>query len=207
MALIRSMRNDGRMRRTLAFALSLAGLPALGAADALFDPVTGYRVSQYRAPVPDDVPGARVLHESEEVARKAEQGALLIDVMGAAGYRITSSGDWIIAETHQTLPGSIWLPEVGRGQHASDIGDYLATSLQNCTRGDTTHEIVVFCKSDCWMSWNAAQHISDLGYTNINWFPGGADQWALSGLATSAAVALPVHDIACTTRASAGRAQ
>ena len=61
------------------------------------------------------------------------------------------------------------------------MSHYLETNLEELTDGDRSKYIVVFCVSDCWMSWNASQRISGLGYTNVYWYPLGVDGWEEAG--------------------------
>ena len=39
---------------------------------------------------------------------------------------------------------------------------------------------LVFC-IDSWMGWNATQHLSNAGYSNVHWFPQGTDDWERAG--------------------------
>ncbi|MFD2816384.1 hypothetical protein ACFSYD_21425 [Paracoccus aerius] len=66
----------------------IALMPQTAGAEAVFDPPTGLRVAAYRAPVPDSVPGGRVVG-ADEVAAMAAGGALLIDAMAAPGHALT----------------------------------------------------------------------------------------------------------------------
>ena len=103
---------------------------------------------------------------------------LAIDVFGAAQSRYDElDGTWLVSKTRYSLPGAIWLPEVGRGRLAKEMQDYLAGNLQRLTSFDKDHPIMVFCVADCWMSWNAAQRISELGYTQVYWYRLGTDGW------------------------------
>jgi PQQ-dependent catabolism-associated CXXCW motif protein len=45
------------------------------------------------------------------------------------------------------------------------------------TRGDKSKPIVVFCRPDCWGSWNAGKRLVTRGYTGVRWFPAGIDAW------------------------------
>lgn len=167
--------------------LLLVGTPVL--AGALFDPVTGYRIERYRAPTPAEAPGATTVGP-DDVATLGEAGALLIDV----GPRATLDPDgprWLTAEPRTTVAGAFWLPEVGRGKLDPVVEDYLATTLTRLSAGDTARAIVVFCNVDCWMSWNAAQRIAALGYADVNWFPGGADEWIAEDRPTAAIMPEP----------------
>lgn len=185
----------------LARAETVAETPANAAAEpsaqALFDPATGLRISAYRAPVPPQAPGARTLRDASAVEALARDGALLLDVLGAAGARMDAQAGWIVPARHQTLPGAIWLPEIGRGVQAPEIAAYMRQALALCTGGDQARAIVVFCRSDCWMSWNAVQHIAAAGYDNIYWYPGGSDDWAEAGRPTLAARPLDPGAASC----------
>lgn len=183
------------------FSILLAALavltPLTGTAEpapeALFDPATGLRIAAYRSPVPDTVPGARTVNAAQ-VAALTASGALLIDALPAPGHQMRQDGSWIIAETHDTLAGSHWLPEIGRGDIAPAISKSLAASLANCAPEQT---MVIFCRSDCWMSWNAVQHIAALGFTDLAWYPGGIEDWIDHGHPTQTANPLPTGASLC----------
>lgn len=170
----------------------LTALPA--AADARFDAATGLRIDAYRAPVPDAVPGGKVL-DAAGVAAAAADGALLIDALPAPGHRILPDGTWITPEGHDTLPGAQWLPETGRGVLTPAIQTYLETALTGCA---PDRAMVVFCRSDCWMSWNTVQHIAAMGFTDLGWYPGGIEDWVDHGHQTEPARALPVGASLCS---------
>ncbi|MEM8572110.1 MAG: rhodanese-like domain-containing protein [Pseudomonadota bacterium] len=177
------------MLRKLALILAAtACIPAMGGAATyaelqaerpdLFDPVTGFRIAQERAPSPDDVPAPIEIVSATEAKELIDQGAVAIDVVGAAYARIDEdTGEWVIEKVRESLPGAVWLPETGRGNVKPEIETYLSDSLNQMTTGDLGREIVVFCKADCWHSWNAAQRIADLGYSNVFWFKNGTDGW------------------------------
>ncbi|MEP3637036.1 MAG: PQQ-dependent catabolism-associated CXXCW motif protein, partial [Paracoccaceae bacterium] len=78
-----------------------------------------------------------------------------------------------------SIPGAIWLPNVGYGAIADVTADYFRTGLEKVTQGDLAHPVVFFCLEDCWMSWNAAKRAIEWGYSNVYWFPEGSDGWAL----------------------------
>lgn len=157
----------------VALAMLMAGLPVR--AGTLFDPVTGYRVEHYRAPTPAEAPGAETVGVSE-VATLRTEGAVLIDV----GPRATLDPTWprwLAGVPRTTIAGAHWLPEVGRGTIDPLVETYLDETLLRLSAGDKSRALVVFCNVDCWMSWNAAQRIAALGYADVHWFPGGADEW------------------------------
>lgn len=170
----------------------IALIPAFVAAEQVFDPATGLRIAAYRAPVSGSVPGGRVV-DADTVAAMAANGALLIDAMAAPGHSIAPDGAWTIAEAHDTIPGAHWLPEIGRGHPDPRIAAGLRASLAGCA----DRPVVLFCKTDCWMSWNAVQHVAALGFHDIGWYPGGVDDWTDGGRALRAVDPLPVGAPLC----------
>lgn len=144
----------------------------------LFDPATGYRVGRHRAPTPDDIPSPAQKITPTEAVDLLAKGALALDVFGAAQSRFDElDGTWLVSKPRHSLPGAVWLPEVGRGQLSEQMRGYLAQNLVRLTKGNTDHPVMVFCVADCWMSWNAAQRIAALGYTSVFWFQLGTDGW------------------------------
>ena len=97
-------------------------------------------------------------------------------------------GTWTIAKQRMSLPGAIWLPEVGRGRLAEGIGAYLETRLSERA---ARRAVVVFCTADCWMSWNAARRVADLGYETW-WWPLGVDGWTDAGRELAPVTPVPV---------------
>lgn len=57
----------------------------------------------------------------------------------------------------------------------------LERGLARATKGDRSAPVVIFCRSDCWMSWNAARRAVALGYAGVHWFPGGIEEWQDAG--------------------------
>jgi PQQ-dependent catabolism-associated CXXCW motif protein len=148
----------------------------------LFDPETGYRIGRQRAPTPEDIPPPARLVGSVEAAALIAAGALVLDVYGAAQSRFDElDGTWLVSEPRLSLPGALWLPETGRGQLDPVMQAYLADNLAAAMGGDLDRPIVVFCIADCWMSWNAAQRISAMGYSAVHWYRLGTDGWLDEG--------------------------
>lgn len=157
----------------------------------LFHPETGYRIERQRAPTPDDIPGARRV-SAGTVARVAD--ALRVDVFGAAQSRFDElDGTWLVSDPRESVPGAVWLPEVGRGVLSDMMQRYFAENLARLTEGNTARAIVFFCVADCWMSWNAAQRATALGYTNALWFREGTDGWLDEGLPLAPIEPVPVR--------------
>lgn len=173
------------------FAASYKDLQA--ARPDLFDPQTGYRISRHRAPTPDDIPPPAQVVTAREAKVLLDGGALALDVFGAAQSRYDElDGRWLVSKPRQSLPGALWLPETGAGAIESAILDYLTENLESATDGDMSRPIVVFCISDCWISWNAAQRIAALGYEKVYWFRDGTDGWLDAGGDLSVVEPVPV---------------
>lgn len=160
------------------FAALLCGLPARAEEPAEFDAVTGYRISRYQAPVPEEVPGAkRVQFEDVERIVK-ERSAILIDVMATDGAGVDSeTGRWQLRRPRKNIPGSHWLADVGRGKPGAALEHYFTSNLERLTGGDKARAIVIYCLADCWMGWNAAKRAATYGYTAVQWYPEGSDGW------------------------------
>lgn len=146
----------------------------------------GYRQDDYRAPVPDSVPGAEVLHLPAMRDLVTRGGAVLIDVLPAPRRPdVMRPGIPWLPQTHRSLPGALWWPEVGRGALPDGAETRFAERLRAATDGDTARLVVFFCLNDCWMSWNAARRAAMLG-VRAGWFPEGVDGWEAAGLPTEA---------------------
>ncbi|SEP39433.1 PQQ-dependent catabolism-associated CXXCW motif protein [Methylobacterium sp. UNC300MFChir4.1] len=158
----------------LVSALGFTGVSARAASD--IDPATGYRVQNYRAPVTEPVEGG-TRADLADVDRLVGQGGVLIDVMPQRGGYDPATGSWRLVDRRQTIPGAVWLPEVGRGVLDPRIAPWFARWLDRLTAGDRDRPLVFFCMADCWMSWNAVKRAHALGYRNVHWFADGTDGW------------------------------
>jgi PQQ-dependent catabolism-associated CXXCW motif protein len=166
------------------------GIPTTGAD---FDAATGYRIARYRAPLPEWAPGSTRIFAADLPALIKTKNAILLDVMAAEGGGYDpATGEWRLTKIHDTIPESIWLPDVGRGRIDPRIARYFSDTLARLTAGDKSRAIVIFCQSDCWMSWNAVRRATLLGYQHIYWFPEGIDGWRDWDGPTVRAVPLPV---------------
>ncbi|MEM9062964.1 MAG: rhodanese-like domain-containing protein [Pseudomonadota bacterium] len=159
----------------------------------LFEPTTGLRIARQRAPTPDDVPGAPRI-DVHTVREMMLAGAVLLDVGAAAQSHYDElDGTWLVREPHESIPGATWLPETGRGWLSEEMRVYLSTHLERLTQGDRYRQLVVFCIADCWMSWNATQRITALGYRNVAWFAEGVDGWRDAGWGLQPTEPVPVN--------------
>jgi PQQ-dependent catabolism-associated CXXCW motif protein len=141
-----------------------------------------YRTSNYRAPTPATLKGARVLtsEQAHELWRK--NAAAFIDVLPAVPRpaKLDPKAVWR-DKPRLDIPGSVWLPDTGYGELAPITESYFETGLQKATRGDVTAPLVFYCLRDCWMSWNAARRAVALGYRDVGWYAEGTDGWASAG--------------------------
>ena len=159
----------------------------------LCHPETGLRISRHRAPTPQDIPPPASVVNIQQAAEALASGAIAIDVSGALQSRYDEfEGTWLIQGARDSLPGAVWLPEVGRGVLEQEMGFYLESNLDRLTASDREKMILVFCNADCWMSWNAAQRIANLGYSKVLWFPEGVDGWLDAGRTLRPVLPVPV---------------
>lgn len=186
----------GLMRSLAALVIAFAILLGLEARahDDYIDPASGYRMSHYRAAVPDTVPSGTRLR-TEEVEKLFKVGKVsFIDVLPSTGAGFDpKTGQWRLSVKHKNIPGSIWLPDVGRGEPGADLERYFAENLSAITGGDKTRAILIYCKADCWMSWNAVKRAASYGYSNIYWYADGIDGWAEWDNPTAPAEPVPVR--------------
>ncbi len=160
----------------------------------LFDTQTGYRIGRQRAPTPRDIPPPVQKVGPDEARALLEAGAIALDVFGAAQSRFDElDGTWLVSKPRESLPGATWLPEVGRGRLSPVMTRFLSENLVTLTEGDPKRAIMVYCVADCWMSWNAAQRISALGYTQVYWFRLGTDGWQDNGGTLTRVEPVPVQ--------------
>lgn len=144
--------------------LLMSTMPPASADSPNMDAATGYRIANYRAPVtlpPEG--GTRV--DLPAVDQLIKQRAVLIDVMPArAGYD-QKTGKWLLVEKREDIPGSIWLPDTGRGVLEPRLAAYLSNELKRLTGGKLDRPIVFYCMADCWMSWNAVKRAARASVT------------------------------------------
>lgn len=140
------------------------------------DPATGYRIAQYRAPTPQTVPGGTAITLETLQALVRDQHAILIDVTPSEGAGPDpKSGVWHVPKPRQNMPGTIWLPDTGKGVLTPALDNYFQTNLTTLTGGGKSHPVVIYCQADCWMSWNAVKRAAAYGYTALYWYPDGTD--------------------------------
>ena len=137
-----------------------------------------YRLDHYRAPVPATIAGGTAVGP-EEAHRLWTEGAGFIDVLPQAPKPANLPKGTIWRDKpRNSIPGALWLPNIGYGAIADVTAAYFRRGLEDVTGGKTDAPVVFFCLEDCWMSWNAAKRAIEWGYTRVYWFPEGTDGWA-----------------------------
>lgn len=168
-------------RLALAAILLSSALPA--AASTIAEP-EGYRLYDYRAPVPRTLQGATVLDTAGLLELLAREPVVLVDVMPAPRRPPGRGPDrpWL-PPTHTHIPGSVWLPNVGLGELPPTTAAWFAQRLAELTGRARDRAIVIYCARDCWMGWNAAKRaVREFGYSRVYWYPDGIQGWEEAGL-------------------------
>lgn len=169
---------------------ALADDPAPAAdAPALFD-VQGYRIARYRSPISaDPAPAARIALDAA-LALVPGRDALFLDVMPAeGGVRDGLSGAWRLSRAHTTIPGAQWHPEAGRMPADPALWNALEAAARSAA---PARPVILFCRVDCWMSWNAARRLAAGGLANVFWLAEGTDGWHGAGRALAEAAPVTV---------------
>ena len=167
-------------RRVLRAAVLAAATVAAGPASA--QPVaepSEYREDPYRAPVPATLSGATVVDDDAAYALWKTGRVAFVDVFPQAPKPANLPEGTIWRDKPRiSIPGAIWVPNVGYGRIAPETEAYFRRGLDLATGGDPDHPVVFFCLAECWMSWNAAKRALEYGLTNVFWYPEGTDGWA-----------------------------
>lgn len=177
--MIRRLTRGARHARSGWVGIGLAVLVGVGAAQGQVPEPDGYRMQAYRTPVPATLAGARVLNDDGAHAVWSAGAAVFVDVLPRPPRPAALPEGTIWRDRpRQSIPGAIWLVNVGYGALAPETEAYFATGLARVTGGDSTRPLVFFCRADCWMSWNAARRALSIGYANVSWYPNGTDGWS-----------------------------
>ena len=137
----------------LRLALAAIFVAAAEAATAEMPEPEGYRLENYRAPVPATLRGAKVIgtDEAEAIWRSHEAG--FVDVLPRPPRpRDLPAGTLWRDKPRANIPGSIWLPDTGYEGLAATAENYLRNNLARATGGDKARLLVIYCLRDCWMS-------------------------------------------------------
>lgn len=172
--------------------LPLAALLCLFITHVQADPALfsaeGYRISRYRSPTPEHLPGVTIVDTPALQTLLTQAPApVLIDVY----RRQWLQGRFIEDQPHANLPGSHWLANTGDGDLTPEWQGYFVRNLYTFTGGDLGRPLVFYCRSDCWLSWNAVKRAASLGYTSVYWYRDGLDAWEAAKLPVTAAAPEP----------------
>jgi PQQ-dependent catabolism-associated CXXCW motif protein len=180
------LRPNGAERRA-----SIAGLALLAmlfaasaeSADAPAPEPDGFRMEAYDSPPPATVRGRLPIETATAKQAWERREAVFIDVLPAPHRPegLPASAIWA-PQPRLDIPGSIWLPDVGRGALSAEREAWFRTQLARISGGNRAVALILYCKASCWMSWNAAKRALDWGYVNARWYRDGSDGWQAAGL-------------------------
>ena len=121
------------------------------------------RSSNYGSATPTEIPGAKVVTTKDLIAMLAGETKPLLVAAYSAPIMI---------------PGSIAMDGAGEDRLLGVDREKFPKALTKLTSDDKSKLIVFYCHgSKCWLSYNAALHALELGYTNVMWYRGGRDAW------------------------------
>ena len=152
-------------------------LPLMAHAETVPEP-EDFRQDEYRAPVPATLEGVTVVDTDAAFALwKTGRGAF-IDVLPRPPKpdNLPAGTVWH-DKIRNSIPGAIWLPNVGYGRIAEPTEAYFRGGLDKAAGNDPAAPLLFFCLNECWMSWNAAKRAREWGYERVFWFPQGTDGW------------------------------
>jgi len=169
------------VRLALALALAWLSTGAVRAADAPPEP-DGYRLDDYRGGTPRTVLGRDALDTDEAHRLWETRAATFVDVLPAPRRpeNLPATAVWA-PRPHRSIPGSIWLPDAGRGALSPELEAQFRKMLGEATSGDRHAALVFYCLADCWMSWNATRRAAEWGYDGARWYRDGTDGWSAAG--------------------------
>lgn len=153
----------------------------------------GYRSEHYISATPDSLPGGRVLSMHEVLVLYTRPDVVMVDVLSAGDVEPDPfDGSWAIENPHNNIPGSIWLPNVGRGYIDDVMSLYFEEQLSQASAKNFDSHLIFYCIERCWMAWNAAKRAMTLGYKNVSWFPRGMTEWEPAGHPVEVSQPVPV---------------
>src|SRR3954468_17993918 len=116
--------------RSLLLVVAIVLSPMASRADPPPSEPPGYRLEQYNAPTPFTVAGREAIDTAEARRLWDAHAASFIDVI-AAPRRPDSlpAGSLWLPTPHLDIPGSIWLPDAGRGVLSLELETWFRDSL------------------------------------------------------------------------------
>lgn len=146
----------------------------------------GYWLGPIHGPVPATIAGGTVIGTAALAHLLASGGVVLVDV-AETPHRPSGlpAGTLWLPAPHRDIPGSVWIPDVGRGAIPPQFAAWFRKRLAELTGGNRDKRVVVYCHPRCWMSWNAAKRVINDGYRAVFWYPGGVEGWEAAGHPTA----------------------
>jgi PQQ-dependent catabolism-associated CXXCW motif protein len=137
------------------------------------------------APVPATLGGGTVVHAAAVKALLNEPGIVILDVseVSRRPEGLAPGARWLPPQ-HRDIPGSTWIPGVGRKAISAELDSYYRSRLAELTSAANDRTILVYCHPNCWGSWNAAKRALGYGYPNVFWYPDGIEGWQDAGFFT-----------------------
>lgn len=161
--------------------LVVVALPSVSYAQGVEEPL-GYRMEAYRSEVPASIEGGTVVDTDTAFALWKAGRTAFIDVLPRAPKpKGLPEGTVWRDKPRRSIPGSLWLPNVGYGEIAEQTDAYFRRGLAEATDKDRQAAVLLFCLEECWMSWNAAKRALEYGYAKVFWYPEGTDGWLAAG--------------------------
>jgi PQQ-dependent catabolism-associated CXXCW motif protein len=161
-------------------------LPGVAQGQAPAEP-DGYRLGDYRAPTPSTVLGRKGIDTEEAHRLWAAGEAIFVDVLPAPRRPpgLSEGAVWA-PRPRNGVPGSVWLPDLGRGALDEVHAAWFRARLVRLASDDRAKPLVFYCLADCWMSWNATKRAREWGFEGALWYGEGTDGWAAAGLPLAA---------------------
>jgi PQQ-dependent catabolism-associated CXXCW motif protein len=170
------------MKLALTIFAACAVLAGAARAEAAPPEPAGYRMENFRAPVPSSLAGGRVIDTEQAQKLWQDKAAAFVDVLPRPPKPANLPPDTVWRDKpRRDIPGSLWLPDTGYGLLPEAMQAYFERGLVRASAGDKTRALAFYCLRDCWMSWNAAKRAISLGYANVIWYPDGTDGWEDAG--------------------------
>ncbi|MEG0147840.1 MAG: rhodanese-like domain-containing protein [Comamonas sp.] len=126
------------------------------------------RAQGYGAPTPTSIPGAKVITTRELMEMQSANPKPAI---------------FVVYSAKGVIPGAISANGAGEDRLFGLELEKFTKLLAKSTNGDKSLPVVFYCHGPkCWLSYNAALHAKEAGYSNIYWYRGGRDAWKAAGL-------------------------
>ena len=136
-------------------------------ADAPPEP-EGYWQGPMNGRVPATITGGTVIDTQALAALLDREQVVVIDVFPAPRRPEHLSSPWRPVP-HHGISRSIWIPGMGSGVISVAMADYVKARLSALTGGDRDRPVILYCRADCWASWNAAKRVIAEGYRHVFW--------------------------------------